>query len=443
MLNKPVAPLAPVKSRLSRPIRGFSSGKNSYFKSISLIFVLFILNSSFLITNCFCQWVQVSNGMGNQIVYSLAYSGNNIFAGTDSNGVYLSTNNGTNWTQTSLNNREVDAIAVNGNNIFAGTYYNFGVYLSTNNGTNWTQTSLNNRSVFSLAVNGNTIFAGTNNSHGVYISTDNGISWNQTSLNNRNIYALAINGNYIFAGTFDFPINFYGVYLSINNGTNWTQTSLNNRGIYALAVNGNNIFAGIGYPYYGVYLSTNNGTSWTQTSLSNQYVNSLAIDGNNIFAGGSGVYVSNNNGTNWIQRNEGLGNAVVEALCILNNYIFAGTRGYSVYRRPLSELVSIQPISNEVPQSFSLSQNYPNPFNPSTKIKFDIPAPLNPPKGGTLTRIVIYDILGHEAATLVNEQLKPGSYEIKFDASGYSSGIYFYKIESGSFTETKKMILIK
>jgi hypothetical protein len=116
--------------------------------------------------------------------------------------------------------------------------------------------------------------------------------------------------------------------------------------------------------------------------------------------------------------------------CIINGIIYGDT-----------SLVGIQNINNQIPNCFSLSQNYPNPFNPVTKIKFDIP-PLKG-AGGMMTELVIYDILGREAATLVNQQLKPGTYEVEWDGTKYASGVYFYKLITSDFTETKKMVLIK
>jgi hypothetical protein len=89
-----------------------------------------------------------------------------------------------------------------------------------------------------------------------------------------------------------------------------------------------------------------------------------------------------------------------------------------------------------VPISFSLAQNYPNPFNPSTTIKFTIPTT-------SLVKLVIYDLLGREVKTLLDEQKKPGNYEAAFDGSGLASGIYFYKLESGSYVDAKKMVLVK
>src|SRR4030095_14617243 len=177
--------------------------------------------------------------------------------------------------------------------------------------------------------------------------------------------------------------------------------------------------------------------SWSQTSLNNQTVRSLAVSGYTVFAGTStnGVFISNNNGTSWIQKNEGLGNLNVWSFCIINNYIYAGTSG-GVYRRPLSELTGIKPISNEIPTQFSLSQNYPNPFNPKTIINFQLPM-------FNYVSLKIYDVLGREAAILVNEELKPGTYEVNWDASNYPSGVYYYKLSAGDYSEAKKMILIK
>jgi hypothetical protein len=102
--------------------------------------------------------------------------------------------------------------------------------------------------------------------------------------------------------------------------------------------------------------------------------------------------------------------------------------------------IGITPISSEVPKSFQLMQNYPNPFNPSTKVKFDIPA------SGLQTvnvQLKIYDITGREAATLVNQQLQPGSYEVEWNAANYTSGVYFYKLVTSGFEQTKKLVLIK
>jgi len=94
--------------------------------------------------------------------------------------------------------------------------------------------------------------------------------------------------------------------------------------------------------------------------------------------------------------------------------------------------------------NFKLEQNYPNPFNPTTKIKFTIPSVIaSGAKQSQMVTLKVYDVLGNEIATLVNEEKSSGRYEVSFNGSGLSSGIYFYTINAGSFGETKKMILLK
>ncbi|HEY5122123.1 MAG TPA: T9SS type A sorting domain-containing protein, partial [Ignavibacteria bacterium] len=105
-------------------------------------------------------------------------------------------------------------------------------------------------------------------------------------------------------------------------------------------------------------------------------------------------------------------------------------------RDPTGNPIEIQNISTEIPSKYSLSQNYPNPFNPTTVISFQL---------SVVGQVVlkVYDVMGCEVQTLVKESLKPGTYEASFDGSQLTSGVYFYKISAGDFSETKKMLLIK
>jgi len=98
--------------------------------------------------------------------------------------------------------------------------------------------------------------------------------------------------------------------------------------------------------------------------------------------------------------------------------------------------VDVEDFHAEVPADFTLHQNYPNPFNPSTKIKFVIP------KSSFIT-LIVYDVLGKESAILVNEETPAGNHEVEFNATNLPSGIYFYRLQAGSFVETKKMVLMK
>jgi hypothetical protein len=112
------------------------------------------------------------------------------------------------------------------------------------------------------------------------------------------------------------------------------------------------------------------------------------------------------------------------------------TEEQSVVLPPIPPIVSVDDELSAQSEDFNLFQNYPNPFNPTTTIRYSITKP-------DLVRIKIYDILGREVKTLVNELKQTGSYEVQFDASGLASGIYLCRIESGSFIQTKKMMLLK
>ncbi|MGA2668064.1 MAG: T9SS type A sorting domain-containing protein [Ignavibacteria bacterium] len=101
--------------------------------------------------------------------------------------------------------------------------------------------------------------------------------------------------------------------------------------------------------------------------------------------------------------------------------------------------IGIKPISSTIPKEFKLYQNYPNPFNPGTTIKFDIPNKGVQP----LVKIVVYDIIGREVAVLFNDKLSPGTYTFKWSADAVASGVYFYKLTAGDFSDVKKLILLK
>jgi hypothetical protein len=182
--------------------------------------------------------------------------------------------------------------------------------------------------------------------------------------------------------------------------------------------------------------------------------NTIIEGGFNDNAGTGAVWIFNRSGGVWTQSGQKLvgtnavgGSSQGYSVAISSNGSTAIEGGYSdnvgtgaawVFFNPS---IGISQISTNVPEKFSLEQNYPNPFNPSTKIKFDVPA-FERGEGG-MTVLKVYSNLGNEIATLVNDKLQPGTYEVTFNASQYSSGIYFYKLQTDNFSETKKMLLIK
>ncbi|WP_337864565.1 M1 family aminopeptidase [Ignavibacterium sp.] len=200
---------------------------------------------------------------------------------------------------------------------------------------------------------------------------------------------------------------------------------------------------GENYPRYNVDWSKNqiNDSIWNLRVTINQLTNSnpafftmpIQINVARISLSDTLITVFNN------QQNQEFNIPIYGAINSMsfdpNNYIL----------KNLSVTVDVED-ENKLPVNFSLEQNYPNPFNPSTKIRFVNPASsLNPvTKGeGTLVTLKVYNILGNEVATLVNEEKPAGVYEVEFNASALSSGIYFYTLITNSFVETKKMLLLK
>jgi hypothetical protein len=120
--------------------------------------------------------------------------------------------------------------------------------------------------------------------------------------------------------------------------------------------------------------------------------------------------------------------------CVINGIVYGDTT-----------MTNISYINSKIPDKYSLYQNYPNPFNPSTIIRFNIPKLSSPHalRGDLVVTLKVFNILGKEVATLVNEKLKPGEYETTFDASALPSGIYLYNLSTDNFKETKKMLMVK
>lgn len=294
------------------------------------------------------SWTPV--GLAGQNVDALVVSGSTIYAGTDSSGVFLSSDNGVSWTSinTGLTDLFVYSLAVSGNNLFAGTLS--GVYKSVIGVNNWIPASagISGQAFYSLSAFDSYLFAGSGNGGGISLSTNNGTSWTPVNTGLSNgfgsnsfvAYSLAKIGDAIFAGTDG------GVFLTTNMGANWTsvnaglQTGLTGKIVYDLKSSGNAILAST---YNGVSRSTNNGSNWTTANkgMSAQNVQSLAIKGNIVFAGtyNPNVFSSADNGTTWSAANPGLsylgtfvGANMINAILVKNDVLFAGSGGGGVLK---------------------------------------------------------------------------------------------------------------
>jgi hypothetical protein len=149
------------------------------------------------------------------------------------------------------------------------------------------------------------------------------------------------------------------------------------------------------------------------------------------------VYKTTNGGLNWIEKQTGNVNPIFSMCFIDANTGWLAGEGCSILKTTTGgEPIGVIKISEIVPVKYYLHQNYPNPFNPITKIGFELPQAAN-------VSLVIYDILGREIEKIVNDNLKAGIYEVEWNAVNYPSGVYFYKLVSDTYFESKKMILVK
>ena len=385
-------------------------------------------------TNGGTNWVNISNGIPSSVnltnILGLSvFTSKALVSGINSGGtavVYLTTNGGVNWqivlTIPNGNVYGIVNIGTSNNLLMIGKPLGgrWSIWRSTNEGMNWDSSGLRlpqaggetgfDNSVFCSEGN---IWFGTNNSH-IYYSNSFGMFWSLQATSpevNSSVvwFQFLLTGDATGYGL----TSGSGMLKTMNLGVTWSSVSTIGSGVIsgiagsASEMNkcwysrGNEIYVGLA------------GLNW---SLQYTAPNGIYKHMSNNQTGSSNVWAVRDNGG-------------------ISKY--TGTNGISI-------------ISNEIPETFSLSQNYPNPFNPATRIRFSIPLSRGVSEGrGVLTKIIIYDALGREVQTLVNENLSPGTYEVDFNGSNLPSGVYYYMLEVSDssaplrVTETKKMVLIK
>jgi hypothetical protein len=322
--------------------------------------------------------------------------------------IIYSLNTGTDWTAsapvTSSNLYGIDFIygrvfAVGDNGAILSASYTGGAWDQQTSGT-----TRNLKAVeVSAQLDGTVIAVGEKGT--ILRTTDNGTTWLNVSLADTtvNFYDISQKGIY-FSGSITCAVGSGGrIYKTTDKGATWQQkpsgTTNNLRKIYFNSPDSAVVVGDNGT----IRFTTNAGETW----FTDPYFNSPSA--------------RNYRSVALIDRDHSTFAALSDSL-------------FFVSIDPMT--TGIEPVSSEIPGEFSLSQNYPNPFNPSTKISFQLPK-------SSYTKLIVFDITGKEIETLVSGDLHAGVYDYEWNGISLTSGVYFYKLTAGDFTETKKMILVK
>jgi photosystem II stability/assembly factor-like uncharacterized protein len=389
----------------------------------------------------YSQWVQVNSGTSS-FLQSIQIIGINTGYAAGFNGTVLrTTDGGLTWSsRTSPSSGNINKIFFapvgSGTTGWAG---GTGLFKSTNGGGNWEQQS--------ASVIADMYFADANT--GAVLTSE--LAFGKTSNGGSNFTLTNITSRTDLAGkslrfaviSYALGVNAAGdssfIFKSTNTGDTWAQVFKINGFYSSFSFVNNN--TGIMCGSSGlIRKTTDGGSSWpiinSGTSVNLQkaaYISSSIA----YITGLNGVILkSTDAGATWLQQQSGTGQVLKDVLGFENDLaLICGGNG-TILRTTNGGLTAINQQSNEIADSYSLSQNYPNPFNPSTKIRFSLPV-------HGFTKVTVYNSLGKEAAVIVNEALNAGSYQVNWNAAGFTSGVYYYRIVSGNFSDTKKMLLLK
>jgi|WetSurSiteA1Bulk_404760.scaffolds.fasta_scaffold07691_3 photosystem II stability/assembly factor-like uncharacterized protein len=408
-------------------------------KTVLVIFIMF----SFVIQLNSQTWVRTLSGTS---IWSVCKDIQGfIYAGTTGtpNGLYKTTDGGNNWTNILIGTSNYLGIAVDSaGNIYAANLSN-GLMKTTNGGTNWTNIPIsffNGKNVQTVACGKNGyVYVGTVTG-GIFRSTDYGTTFPDTSISTATIVSFFIdqyNPNKIYAGASSASSS-TGVFISTDAGLTFTGPH-NLYNCWGFVQNAPNelymITTTTGYPFLK---TTDGGYNWSAVSTLSGAMRGITKDiaGNLYVCGNGGVFKSTNNGVTF--SNYGLtysGNLIVAS----GDKIFASVSGSAnggVWIYTDTTLVNISNNKYLANQGYLLQQNHPNPFNPSTVIIFESIK-------REIVELAIIDITGKVLETIFKGEIYPGLHKVVWNASGFSSGIYFYILKTPSFSGSGKMILLK
>ena len=417
-----------------------SSSVRSLILSGSDIYAGFFYGSIYISKNNGAGWTTINSPRSSFKTNSLAFSGANIFAATD-NGLFYSSDKGANWTMESsflFSNDQIASVAVRDSTIIIGTSLN-GVYFSTDYGLTWLiANSIQDEHIKTLTIDGPNSYAGTDS--GIFFSTVNSSNWIRIyPVNALNMFpyvsSLIVDRPNIYAGSL------IGAIISKDNGQTWnvvTSGLPDPVSVSSIVKCNSDLFAATAT---GIYILDNIKNLWipingTAQNFSN--ITSLVSYGSTLFAGSNSgdLLLTSNNGNNWSILNSRMTITQLYSLVINDSFIYAVTDNGILYSSISGMETNVESLKKTVPASYILFQNYPNPFNPATTISYQVPKP-----GKIL--IKVYDMLGREIRTLVNEEKPAGSYSLKFDGRGLTSGIYIYRMIASDNVFTRKFVLLK
>ncbi len=399
----------------------------------------------FFCSSIYSQWISQSTGISGYISSIVFINENTGFAACSNSTILKTTNSGVTWViKYNTGTPSLFSCSFADDNIGVAVGSFGAIYRTTNTGENWSELPIfgfgnTNYVKFTSSTTGWLSYGDL-----IYKSTNAGLNWSVTApIDGSSFLTLSFINNFTgWAPTRQDVISNEGrVYKTTNGGQNWITN--------ILPVSDENIWASFfpdsNYGWLGmdsgiVLRTSNGGVNWIYQNLPiTERVNSFYfINSATGYAacGGGLIFKTTNSGNLWSQQNSGSSEFLKSVFFINNTTGWVSGGNGTILKTTTGGSVAIQQISTTIPDKFYLEQNYPNPFNPATVISFQLPA-------AGFVKLKVFDLLGREIANLVNENLSAGSCKYDFNASALPSGIYFYKLETENFSETKKMVLMK